>query len=77
MLIGEQTSFAFMLAGVSISWEARRQRTVSLSSTEADYIAIAEAIKEALYFRYILNDVSISCERVILFNYSQSAQKLI
>lgn len=71
------SGYAFILGGSAISWEARKQRTVSLSSTEAEYIAIAEATKEALYLRGILKDIGIDNEDVTLFNDSQSAQKLI
>lgn len=71
------SGYAFILGGSAISWEARKQKTVSLSSTEAEYIAVAEATKEALYLKNILNDIGIYNENVTLFNDSQSAQKLI
>ncbi|XP_036322252.1 secreted RxLR effector protein 161-like [Rhagoletis pomonella] len=70
------SGFAFMFAGSSISWEARKQRTVSLSSTEAEYLAITEAAKEALYLKGALNEVGIECASIKLYNDNQSAQKL-
>lgn len=33
------SGFAFILAGAPIRWEARKRRTMALSSTEAQYIA--------------------------------------
>ncbi|XP_036340918.1 secreted RxLR effector protein 161-like [Rhagoletis pomonella] len=71
------SGYAFLLAGAVISWEARKQRTVALSSTEAEYMAISESTKEAMYLRGILSDLGISWECVPLYNDSQSAQKLI
>lgn len=70
------SGFAFILAGAPISWEARKQRTVALSSTEAEYIAISEATKEAMFLRDILNNIGIECECVELFNDNQGAIKL-
>lgn len=70
------SGFAFILAGAPISWEARKQRTIALSSTEAEYMAISEATKEAMYLRDILNSISVNCECVVLFNDNQSAIKL-
>ncbi|XP_049317564.1 uncharacterized protein LOC125780091 [Bactrocera dorsalis] len=70
------SGFAFIYAGSSISWEARKQRTVSLSSTESEYIAITEAAKEALSLKGALKEVGIECTSVKLFNDNQSAQKL-
>ena len=37
--------------GDVICWHSKKQHIVALSTTEAEYIAMAEAIKEALWFR--------------------------
>lgn len=70
------SGFAFILAGAPISWEARKQRTIALSSTEAEYMAISEATKEAMYLRDMLNSVGMECDCVTLFNDNQGAIKL-
>ncbi|GBP56123.1 Retrovirus-related Pol polyprotein from transposon RE1; Endonuclease RE1 [Eumeta japonica] len=44
--------------GSAISWESRKQRTVALSSMEAEYMAIAEACKEAIYLRMLLCELT-------------------
>ncbi|GBP12619.1 Zinc finger BED domain-containing protein 4 [Eumeta japonica] len=41
----------------AISWESRKQ-TVALSSMEAEYMAIAEACKEAIYLRMLLCELT-------------------
>ena len=70
------SGFAFVLAGAPISWEARKQRSIALSSTEAEYMAISEAAKEAMYLRDVLSNVGVECECVTLFNDNQGAIKL-
>ena len=42
------TGFVFVLSGTAISWESRKQRTVALSSTETEYMALSDAAKEAI-----------------------------
>ena len=48
-----------MLAGGCIYYKTRFQATVSLSSTEAEFIAACEAAKVLLYIRSILDDIGI------------------
>ncbi|XP_043070698.1 secreted RxLR effector protein 161-like [Drosophila grimshawi] len=68
---------AFILSGAAVCWEARKQRTVALSSTESEYLAMSEAVKEALYLKALLNSVGKDCATVRLYNDNQSAQKLV
>ena len=46
---------AFM--SVSIHWYSRTQRSVSMSSTEAEFFAMCAAVKEILFFRDLLVDL--------------------
>ncbi|KAL0292258.1 UNVERIFIED_CONTAM: Secreted RxLR effector protein [Sesamum calycinum] len=43
------TSYVFTLCGACISWKSQLQNIVALSTTEAEYITITEAFKEALW----------------------------
>lgn len=70
------TGFVFKLAGGAVSWECKKQTTVALSSTEAEYMAVTEASKEAIHFRNLLSDVLGIFECITLYNDNQSAQKL-
>ena len=35
-----------------ISWRSKKQRTVALSLTEAEYMALTEAAQEAIWLRH-------------------------
>lgn len=53
------TGYVYLLAGAAIIWNSRRQHTVALSSTEAEYMASTHATKEALWLRSILHEMSL------------------
>jgi hypothetical protein len=40
------TGFIIYLLGVPICWRSKGQKGVTLSSSEAEYVAISEAVKE-------------------------------
>ncbi|CAI5746908.1 unnamed protein product [Peronospora destructor] len=48
------SSYAFMMTGGCISWRSKKQRTVALSSTEAEYMALTEAVQEAVWLKAFL-----------------------
>ncbi|CAM8881217.1 unnamed protein product [Rhodiola kirilowii] len=51
------TALYFTWCGNCISWKSQQQSIVALSSTEAEYIAAVEAIKEAIWLQGILGEI--------------------
>lgn len=70
------TGFVFMLSGGAVTWASSKQVTVALSSTEAEYMALAEAAKEGIYLKNLLNELIGFNEVITIFNDNQGAQKL-
>ena len=44
---------AIMFAGACVCWFSRPQKCVTFSTTEAEYVALADTIKEAMFMRYV------------------------
>ncbi|KAK9873393.1 hypothetical protein WA026_022456 [Henosepilachna vigintioctopunctata] len=70
------TGFVFRLSGGAISWQSTKQKTVALSSTEAEYMALSEAAKEAIYLKNLLFELFHFKDKIVVFNDNQAAQKL-
>jgi KUP system potassium uptake protein len=49
-----------MLAGSPISWQAKKQSTIALSTAEAEYAALTQAAKEAIWLQNLLKDLRMS-----------------
>ena len=47
------SGYVFFLAGGPFSWRSRRQNTITLSSTEAEYYALSHAAREAAWLRLL------------------------
>ena len=67
------TGYVFTLGGNLVSWKSTLQHVVALSTTEAEYIALTEAIKEAIWIKGIINELGIKSSSVKLYCDSQSA----
>ena len=48
------SAYVFMLANGPVSWCSRKQPITAMSTTEAEYIAAAEAAKQAIWIRHFL-----------------------
>ena len=49
--------YVFLSGGGAITWRSKKQSTVALSSTEAEYIAISEAGHEACWLRSLYKEL--------------------
>jgi hypothetical protein len=54
-----------MMAGAPISWQSCSQKTVVLSSMEAEYMALAAAVQESIWFRMILEELKFPLQQPI------------
>ena len=55
--------FAIFLGPNLISWSSRKQPTVSRSSTEAEYKALANGTAEAVWIQSVLKELGVSQSR--------------
>jgi hypothetical protein len=60
------TGFILYLMNVPVCWRSKSQKGVTLSSTEAEYVAMSEAVKEVKFIYYLLLDIGIEVELLII-----------
>lgn len=60
------TGYVFLLGGGSISWNSKKQPTVALSTTEAEYMALCQAAKEGVWLNRLLSEVGYSPSLLII-----------
>lgn len=71
------TGYVFTLNGGGISWKSQKQRTVALSSTEAEYMALSEVMKCALYLEGIVAELKLDCLPKIVIYIDNLGAKLL
>lgn len=72
------TGYICVLNGGPITWCSKRQRSVSLSTTEAEYMASCEATKEIIWLRQLIRDIDYPMNGATkLFVDNQSAIRLV
>ncbi|GJZ12883.1 hypothetical protein Tco_0548113 [Tanacetum coccineum] len=71
--------YAFLVHGCVISWKEMLQHVVSLSTTEAEYVALTEVVKEVFWLRGFLeelgverNAVAVNCDNQGAIHLSQN-----
>eukprot|EP00256_Glycine_max_P069532 XP_025984127.1 uncharacterized protein LOC113001480 [Glycine max] len=68
------TGYCFFLGNSLISWKAKKQSTISCSSSEAEYCALATSTCELQWLSYLLTDLNVICSKLaVLYCDNQSA----
>lgn len=66
------SGYVFTLYGTAISWKSSLQSVVALSITEAEYIAMTEAVKEAVWLQGIIQELGFPQEKMTIYCDNQS-----
>ncbi|KAG7567097.1 Integrase catalytic core, partial [Arabidopsis thaliana x Arabidopsis arenosa] len=67
------SGYVFTVGGNTISWKSCLQPVMALSSTEAEFIALTEAVKEAIWVKGLLGDLGFVQDNAQVWCDSQSA----
>jgi len=70
------TGYVFTLGGCAISWKSTLQSIVALFSTEAEYMAITEAIKEVIWLKAFLSEIASLDDPIMVFYDNQNVVHL-
>lgn len=71
------TGYVFKVSNAAVSWGSKRQQTIALSSTEAEYMAMSSAVQEAIWLKQLADELGCRTKRAVkLFCDNQSAIKL-
>ncbi|GAU39523.1 hypothetical protein TSUD_222930 [Trifolium subterraneum] len=71
------TGYCFFIGSSLISWKAKKQLTVSRSSSEAEYRALSSTTCELIWLLSLINDLKIQCDKPpVIYCDSQSAMHI-
>jgi hypothetical protein len=72
------SGYVFLCAGAAISWFSKLQPGTALSTTEAEYYAAAETIKEAIWIKGLTKDLGIdSGQPIAIMGDNQAALHIL
>ena len=60
------SGYVFLASGGAITWKSKKQTTIALSSTEAEYVALSEATHEACWLRNLYQELGYPQEHPII-----------
>ncbi|TPX73796.1 DNA-directed DNA polymerase [Chytriomyces confervae] len=64
---------AVFVGGNLVSWRSRKQKTVALSSMEAEVNALVDVVKEVMWLRELLTDLGVSGIKTVVYEDNQAA----
>lgn len=70
------TGFVFLVSGGAVTWNTKKQPTIALSTTEAEYMALTTAVQETMWLNNLQKEIVPGAEKIILHVDNQSALQL-
>lgn len=72
------SGYCCMFAGSVIDWSSKKQPTVATSTCQAEYVSLAETVKEAIAFKRFINDLDLFTDTkgIVIYCDNQSAIKI-
>lgn len=71
------SGYLFMLYDNTIIWKSKKQSTVALSSTEAEFVSLCEAAVEACWLKKLLKELNVDLCNILLYEDNQSTIKSV
>jgi hypothetical protein len=70
------SGYVMMLGGGVVTYSSKLQRTVALSSAEAEYMGLAHGTQEVLFLRELVKEIGLSQSQTIIHVDNQAAQQM-
>ena len=76
-------AYVVLLYGAAVSWHCGTQKSISLSSTESEYFALSETVKEAVFIKHIMLQMKFASikhwetEPMTIFEDNQAVIKIV
>ena len=67
-----QSGYCFLIGGSVVSWKSKLQQTISLSTMESEYKALAFAVQELLWLKCLLEELGVRQECVTILEDNQA-----
>ncbi|KAI5727689.1 hypothetical protein M8J77_005662 [Diaphorina citri] len=67
------TGYVFMLSSGPVCWSSKKQPTIALSSTEAEYMALTNALQEGLWLKGLLSELHCTQDSVVIYGDNKGA----
>ena len=68
-----QDGYVFMWNGTPITWSSRRQKSVSISTYQAEIYCLSETIREAIWVRRLLKDFGFKVGTLPIYGDNQAS----
>ena len=71
------SGFVFILGGCTICWKSTKQKTVAISSTEAEYIGLSQATQEAIWLKELMKELGVAQEQIVMCGDNLSSMQIV